>query len=239
MTDLFALLRLGFPQAPYLLVLNLASSSNSPDRSTKSTQFTLQRIGVPQLVNIGFQVLFHSPPGVLFTFPSQYYSLSVTKEYLALRGGPRMFSQGFTCLDLLWILPCESTFRIQDFHLLQLDFPKPFYQISSINYVVLNPRLHATWFGLFRFRSPLLTESLLFSLPPATQMFQFAGFPSIRYVLAYGQWPSTATRFPHSDIYGSLVICTSPQLFAAYHVFHRLLVPRHPPYALSCLTILL
>ena len=42
--------------------------------------------------------------------------------------------------------------------------------------------------------------------------------------------------FPHSDICGLTVICTSPQLFAAYHVFLRLLVPRHPPYALSCLT---
>ena len=41
--------------------------------------------------------------------------------------------------------------------------------------------------------------------------------------------------FPHSDIHGSLVICTSPWLFAAYHVFLRLLVPRHPPYALSYL----
>ena len=42
--------------------------------------------------------------------------------------------------------------------------------------------------------------------------------------------------FPHSDICGSLDICSSPQLFAAYHVFRRLLVPRHPPCALSCLT---
>ena len=38
--------------------------------------------------------------------------------------------------------------------------------------------------------------------------------------------------FPHSDVCGSLDICSSPQLFAAYHVFHRLLVPRHPPCAL-------
>ena len=38
--------------------------------------------------------------------------------------------------------------------------------------------------------------------------------------------------FPHSDICGSLDICSSPQLFAAYHVFLRLLVPRHPPCAL-------
>ena len=42
-----------------------------------------------------------------------------------------------------------------------------------------------------------------------------------------------STRFPHSDISGSMDICSSPKLFAAYHVFHRLLVPRHPPYALS------
>ena len=38
--------------------------------------------------------------------------------------------------------------------------------------------------------------------------------------------------FPHSDICGSMCICHSPQLFAAYHVFHRLLVPRHSPCAL-------
>ena len=42
--------------------------------------------------------------------------------------------------------------------------------------------------------------------------------------------------FPHSDISGSLDICSSPKLFAAYHVFHRLLVPRHPPCALFCIT---
>ena len=43
--------------------------------------------------------------------------------------------------------------------------------------------------------------------------------------------------FPHSDIHGSMDICSSPWLFAAYHVFLRLLVPRHPPCALLRLTI--
>ena len=43
--------------------------------------------------------------------------------------------------------------------------------------------------------------------------------------------------FPHSEICGSMDICSSPWLFAAYHVFLRLLVPRHPPCALYCLTI--
>ena len=37
---------------------------------------------------------------------------------------------------------------------------------------------------------------------------------------------------PHSEILGSKVICTSPKLIAACHVFRRLLKPRHPPSAL-------
>ena len=45
-----------------------------------------------------------------------------------------------------------------------------------------------------------------------------------------------SSRFPHSEISGSKDICSSPKLFAAYHVFHRLLVPRHPPYALISIT---
>ena len=123
-TDSFALLRLGFPSAPHLWCLT------SPASATRRT--VLQKVRgstykvVPQLVNIWFQVLFHSPPGVLFTVPSQYYALSVTKEYLALRGGPRVFSQGSTCLDLLWIPPCQSSFRLRGFHPLWLAFPKPF-----------------------------------------------------------------------------------------------------------------
>ena len=48
-----------------------------------------------------------------------------------------------------------------------------------------------------------------------------------------------SSRFPHSDISGSMAVCASPKLFAAYHVFHRLLVPRHSPCALSCLTSLI
>ena len=115
-----ALFRLGFPAAPRLDRLTL------PAPATRRT--VLQKVrgcacALPQLVNIGFQVLFHSPPGVLFTFPSQYYALSVTKEYLALRGGPRVFSQGSTCLDLLWIPPCQSTFHLRGFHPLWPAFP--------------------------------------------------------------------------------------------------------------------
>ena len=91
-------LRLGFPTAPKLQLLNLATYHNSLARSTKSTR----SLTLPLLVSTRFQVLFHSPPGVLFTFPSRYYSLSVTGSYLALGGGPPCFIPGFTCPVLLW-----------------------------------------------------------------------------------------------------------------------------------------
>ena len=123
-TDSLALLRLAFASAPHLKCLTL------PVIVTRRT--VLQKVRgstykvVPQLVNTGFQVLFHSPPGVLFTFPSQYYALSVTKEYLALRSGLRMFLQGFSCLVVLWIPPCHLSFRIRGFHPLSLVFPVPF-----------------------------------------------------------------------------------------------------------------
>ena len=122
---------------------------------------------LPQFVNTGFQVLFHSPPGVLFTFPSQYYSLSVTKEYLALRGGPRAFPQGSSCLVVLWILLSYSRFRIHGFHILWLNFPD--HSSINCNYVCSpNPEVHALRFGLIPFRSPLLWKSMFLSLPPAT-----------------------------------------------------------------------
>ena len=57
--------------------------------------------GLRLLVRTQFQVLFHSPSGVLLTFPSRYLFSIDRKIYLALGGGPSRFSQGFTCPDLL------------------------------------------------------------------------------------------------------------------------------------------
>ena len=99
-----------------------------------------------------------------------------------------------------------------------------------------NPSMHAHWFGLFRFRSPLLTESHV--------VFSSSGYldVSVHRVPFLTLWigvriPEVCSgRFPHSEISGSMGICPSPKLFAAYHVFHRLPVPRHSPCALVRLT---
>ena len=73
----------------------------------------------------------------------------------------------------------------------------------------------------------------LMSVPPGTEMFQFPGFASPAYVFSW-RYPSLG-GLPHSDIHGSKPARGSPWLFAACHVLHRLLVPRHPPNALIIL----
>jgi hypothetical protein len=55
---------------------------------------------------------------------------------------------------------------------------------------------HATGLGSIRFRSPLLTESLLFSLPPGTEMFHFPGFPPPRLYIQRGVTPHHGRRVP-------------------------------------------
>ena len=99
-----------------------------------------------------------------------------------------------------------------------------------------NPTVQARWFGLFRVRSPLLAESLLFSLPGGTEMVHFPPLPSRAYVFSSGFSGISLRGFPHSEIPGSKRVCRSPGLIAAYRVLHRLLAPRHSPYALSSLT---
>src|ERR1700736_4184596 len=72
---------------------------------------------------------------------------------------------------------------------------------------------------------------MLMSVPPATEMFQFAGFASCAYKFSAG-YPLRG-GLPHSEIPGSTIARISPGLFAACHVLHRLSVPRHPPDALN------
>ena len=99
-----------------------------------------------------------------------------------------------------------------------------------------NPGVLALRFGLFPFRSPLLWKSHV--------VFSSSGYldVSVHRVPFLTLWIGVrilkvcSSRFPHSEISGSMDICSSPKLFAAYHVFHRLLVPRHPPYALISIT---
>jgi hypothetical protein len=68
-------------------------------------------------------------------------------------------------------------------------------------------------------------------------MVHFPGFAHTRLCIQRAVIWFYQIGFPHSEILGSMLACSSPRLIAACHVLHRLLAPRHPPYALSSLTI--
>ena len=95
-------------------------------------------------------------------------------------------------------------------------------------------------------RTPVWPLSISLAATLEIDKFSFSSSPyldvSVQAVPLHTLWIGVwmhevcSCGFPHSDICGSVDICSSPQLFAAYHVFLRLLVPRHPPCALFCLT---
>ena len=131
--------------------------------------------------------------GCFSPFPHGTGALSVTEEYLGLEGGPPIFRQDCTCPALL-----------ED---LSAGFPYGAVTLSSPPFQALPvPNRKAT--GLFRVRSPLLTESRLMSVPPATEMFQFAGFASCTYEFSTG-YPLPG-GLPHSDTPGSPIARISP-----------------------------
>ena len=131
------------------------------------------------LVCTWFQVLFHSPSGVLFTVPSRYYALSVTDSYLALEDGPPRFNRDSSCPGLLGYSGHTPT-RISHTGLSPSSVRRssrlPLCSQRAISQSPTTPNwFYPTRFRLFPFRSPLLRESLLISLPPGTEMFQFPG----------------------------------------------------------------
>ena len=95
-------------------------------------------------------------------------------------------------------------------------------------------------------RTPVWPLSISLAATLEIEKFSFSSSPYLDvsvqavpfHTLWIGVWMYEVCSygFPHSDICGSMDICSSPKLFAAYHVFHRLSVPRHPPCALFCLT---
>ena len=93
-------------------------------------------------------------------------------------------------------------------------------------------------FGLFRVRSPLLTESLIcFLFLRVLRWFTSPGLLLPAYAFSRGSPDLPPEGLPHSEIPGSKPVCGSPRLIAACHVLHRFSAPRHPPSTLSSLTI--
>ena len=178
--------------------------------------------------------------GFFSPFPHGTSSLSVANEYLALEGGPPRFPQGFPCPVVLRIpLRVRTVFGYVAITLSGPAFQPIHLTVGLVTLLMrsCNPAVQAPRFGLFRFRSPLLSESRLISFPPGTEMVHFPGFARTRLWIQRAVSEFCSEGLPHSEIPGSKPACGSPRLIAACHVLRRLLAPRHPPHALSSLTI--
>ena len=92
--------------------------------------------------------------------------------------------------------------------------------------------------GWIPFRSPLLGESRLISFPRGTEMFQFPRLPPRAYVFSAGDTALPVPGFPIRESAGQSLFSSSPRLIAAVHALRRLLMPRHPPCALTILTVI-
>ena len=127
----------------------------------------------------GFRICFTRHLACFSPFPHGTGALSVTREYLALEGGPPGFARDYTCPALLGIPLGVSELRVPGCHRLWRSFPKRFGSLLRSHVAVPQPqRCKHPWFGLFPVRSPLLGESRLLSFPPGTEMFQFPGLAS-------------------------------------------------------------
>jgi hypothetical protein len=162
----FRPLQTRFPYGSGPSVLNLAPYHNSPVRSTKSTRSRLNAL--PPIVNIGFQVLFHSPPGVLFTFPSRYYFAIGHQGVFSLGGwSPLLPTRFHVPRGTLDPGQFSIAFAYRTFTFFGPSFQMVQLAISNLT-PVRNPGLLPGRFGLFPVRSPLLRKSRFLSFPPGT-----------------------------------------------------------------------
>ena len=189
------------------------------------------------LVNIRFQVLFHSPPGVLFTFPSRYCFTIGHQVVFRLGGWSPLLPTGFHVsggtLDSARYLKISFTGLLPSL----ACRPRQFYYLSVILNAVRNPE-SITTFGLAssRFARRYFGNLFWFLFLRLLRCFSSAGLPTYTYFIQYRLTRYCLAGFPHSEICGSTLICSYPQLIAAYHVLLRLLMPRHSSYALLSLT---
>jgi hypothetical protein len=110
-------------------------------------------------------------------------------------------------------------------------------RIGNSTYAVLQPPCVNTWVWAFPISLAATFGISVIYFPAGTEMVHFPALAHTGLCIQPAVTRVHLVGFPHSDIPGSKPACGSPRLFAACHVLHRLLAPRHPPYALSSLII--
>ena len=131
------------------------------------------------------------------------------------------------------------SFRLHGSHILWPRFPagSPSRRIGNSTHAVLQPPIVNNWVWAVPISLAATFGISVIYFPPGTEMVHFPGLAHTRLWIQRAVTGVHPAGFPHSDILGSKPACGSPGLIAACHVLHRLLAPRHPPYALSSLII--
>jgi hypothetical protein len=146
-------------------------------------------------------------PGFFSPFPHGTGSLSVRSVCLALRDGPRRFRQSFTCSALLrYRLRVQIVFIYAAITLYGASSQRASTNDWIGNSTVAGPTTPAepksNGFGLFRFRSPLLSESRFLSFPSGTEMVHFPEFALSHLCIQWVVPEVCSGGFPHSEISG-------------------------------------
>jgi hypothetical protein len=141
---------------------------------------------LPLLVNIGFQILFHSPPGVLFTFPSRYFFTIGHQIVFSLGGWSPLLPTGFHVsrgtLDHGYKLFCFAYKTIT-------FYGRPFQTFSTTKYTYFMPvhnphRENSTSLGSFPFARRYLGNRIFFLFLRVLRCFSSPGVPSSTYVFS-------------------------------------------------------
>ena len=163
----------------------------------------------------GFKIYFTPLIGVLFIFPSRYLFTIGQLVVFCLGGWSPQIQTRFhvprPTQDTLQIANISDTGPSPSL----VGLPRPFSYICFSLWESYNPEKHAFRFGLFQFRSPLLPESRLITLPSGTKMFQFPEF-ALSYLLysVRSFWPFNQKGFPIRTLPDRYLFVDSPRHFA-------------------------
>src|SRR6185295_14277578 len=192
--------------------------------------------GSDTLYAYGFRYYFTPLAGVLFTVPSRYlFTIGCQGVFSLIRWSGQIHAE-FHVHRITWDTSRGLRTSLTRLSRSMAQLSRWLSSLSTSHIKVPQPRKDkSSRFRLFRFRSPLLTESLRFLFLWLLRCFTSPRFASLDYEFIQRYPAVTQDGLSHSEIPGSKPACGSPGLIATYYVLHRLLAPRHSPHALSSL----